>query len=110
MLFLSVLFYAPHLFPPDEGSSGSHPNRLHKVPQYMNHRPSQVDVAIIMSMSITFVAVATTAIILASAAMIVATAAMAVATAARAVSSIIMAVAMVVIMTAHPVMMVATQD
>ena len=87
---------APYLFPPDEGSSSSHPNRLHKVPQYMNHGPSQIDVAIIMSMSTMLVAVATAAMI--------------VATAAMAVSCIIMAVAMVVSMTAHPMMMVATQD
>jgi len=93
----------PYLFPPDEGSSSRHPNRLHKVPQHMNHGPSQIDVAIIMSMRIMLMAVATAAVA-------VATAAMTVATAAMAVSSIVMAVAMVVIMTAHPMMMVATQD
>lgn len=81
-----------YLLPPNQSTSGSHPNGLHKVSQHMNDSTPQVDVGVIMPLMAMAVALTTMAV-------------------AMTVGAMIVAVAMVMIMsTTNTVVVVTTQD
>lgn len=81
-----------NLLPPNQSTSCSYPNGLHKVSQHMDDCPPEIDVGVIMPLMAMAVALTTVAV-------------------AMTVGAVIVAVAVIMVMpTTDTVVVVATQD
>ena len=87
-----------YLLPPNQSTSCSHANRLHKVSKHVNDSAPKIDVRLIMPFMVMAVALSTMAVAMTVGAMVMT------------VGAMVMAVVMIMIMSTDTVMVVATKD